>query len=81
LTNLRIDANAQLKRLRRDEKGAAASLERRLSELFALFSDDMPRHLTPLQQGRFVMGYEHERAATWDRIRRAKEKGEDSPEE
>ncbi len=81
LTNLRIDANAHLKRLRRDKKGAAASLERRLGELFALFSDDMPRHLTPLQQGRFVMGYEHERAAKWDRIRRAKEKGEDSPEE
>ncbi|MCW8219876.1 type I-C CRISPR-associated protein Cas8c/Csd1 [Streptomyces griseolus] len=81
LTNLRIDANAHLKRVRRDKKGAAVALERRLGELFALFSDDMPRHLTPLQQGRFVMGYEHERAAKWDRIRRAKEKGEDSPEE
>ncbi|MGW1467218.1 type I-C CRISPR-associated protein Cas8c/Csd1 [Streptomyces sp. NPDC002308] len=81
LTNLRVGANAHLKRLRRDKKGAAASLERRLGELFGLFSDDLPRHLTPLQQGRFVMGYEHERAAKWDRIRRAKEKGETSPEE
>ncbi|MFD5728932.1 type I-C CRISPR-associated protein Cas8c/Csd1 [Streptomyces sp. NPDC058368] len=81
LTNLRVDANAHLKRLRRDKKGAAASLERRISDLFALFSEDMPRHLSPLQQGRFVMGYEHERAAKWDRIRRAKEKNEDNSRE
>ncbi|MGW2655649.1 type I-C CRISPR-associated protein Cas8c/Csd1 [Streptomyces sp. NPDC001478] len=81
LTSLRVNANAHLKRLRRDKKGAAASLERSLSELFALFTDDMPRHLTPTQQGRFVMGYEHERAAKWDRIRRAKEKSEEGTQE
>lgn len=81
LTNLRVDATAHLKRLRRDKKGAAASLERRLGELFAMFTDDLPRHLTPVQQGRFVIGYEHERAAKWDRIRRAKEKGEAGQED
>ncbi|MFH9940344.1 type I-C CRISPR-associated protein Cas8c/Csd1 [Streptomyces murinus] len=81
LTNLHVDATAHLKRLRRDNKKAAASLERRLGELFAMVSDDIPRHLTPVQQGRFVIGYEHERAAKWDRIRRAKEKGQATGEE
>lgn len=80
LTHLRIDSTAHLKRLRRDNKGAAVALERRLDELCALFADDLPRHLTPVQQGRFVIGYGHERADRWDRIRRAKQKDEPAPQ-
>lgn len=73
LTHLRIDANAHFKRLRRDNKAAAVGLERRLGEIAARFLDDMPSHLTPVQQGRFVIGYEHERTERWASIRRAKE--------
>ncbi|MFC9081321.1 type I-C CRISPR-associated protein Cas8c/Csd1 [Streptomyces sp. NPDC057062] len=73
LTNLRIGANAHFKRLRRDNRPAAIRLERRLGEIVSLFTDDFPRHLTPIQQGRFVIGYEHERAERWAAIRRAQE--------
>ncbi|WP_327303017.1 type I-C CRISPR-associated protein Cas8c/Csd1 [Streptomyces sp. NBC_01298] len=63
LTQLRIGANAHLKRLRRDRPSAGAALEARLSEVFSAFSDDLPLHLTPREQGRFVIGYEQQRAA------------------
>jgi CRISPR-associated protein Csd1 len=62
LTHLRFDAMAHLKRLRRDNKGAGIALENRLTEIFQGI-DHLPVHLTPRQQARFVIGYEHERAA------------------
>ncbi|ATZ21998.1 CRISPR-associated protein [Streptomyces lavendulae subsp. lavendulae] len=63
LTQLRIGANAHLKRLRRDRPAAGSALESRLSEVFSAFRDDIPLHLTPREQGRFVIGYEQQRAA------------------
>jgi CRISPR-associated protein Csd1 len=61
ITQLTINAGAHLKRLRRDDRGAGWALERRLMELNKKVNGDLPRHLTPVQQGRFVLGYYHER--------------------
>ncbi|SDT83407.1 CRISPR-associated protein, Csd1 family [Streptomyces sp. TLI_053] len=63
LANLRRGANAHLKRLRRDKKAAHIALDARLSQVFAAFTDDLPTHLTPREQARFVIGYEQQRAA------------------
>ncbi|WP_353962365.1 MULTISPECIES: type I-C CRISPR-associated protein Cas8c/Csd1 [unclassified Streptomyces] len=49
--------------LRRDRPGAGVALESRLGEVFSAFRDDLPLHLTPREQGRFVIGYEQQRAA------------------
>jgi CRISPR-associated protein Csd1 len=72
LTHLHFDATAHLGILRRDKKQKkATALEQRLNELMQMFDRDFPRHLTLVEQGRFVIGYEHERAAKWERIRGA----------
>ncbi|MEE1928311.1 type I-C CRISPR-associated protein Cas8c/Csd1 [Streptomyces sp. TRM 70351] len=62
LRHLRVNANAHLKRLRRDNRGAGVSLEKRITEIYAKLHDDLPLHLTPIEQGRFITGYEHQRA-------------------
>lgn len=63
LANLRRNANAHLKRLRRDKPVACRALESRLSDIFGSFTDDLPAHLSPREQARFVIGYEQQRAA------------------
>ncbi|MFF2546218.1 type I-C CRISPR-associated protein Cas8c/Csd1 [Kitasatospora sp. NPDC058063] len=63
LANLRRGANAHLKRLRRDKKPAYLALDARLSQAFAAFTDDLPTHLSPREQARFVIGYEQQRTA------------------
>ncbi|WP_411140939.1 type I-C CRISPR-associated protein Cas8c/Csd1 [Streptomyces sp. x-80] len=62
LANLRFGAMAHLKRLRRDKRGAHNALEARLAGLYTKITGDLPAYLTPVQQGRFVIGYEHQRA-------------------
>ncbi|MHB6912780.1 type I-C CRISPR-associated protein Cas8c/Csd1 [Streptomyces sp. DB-54] len=69
LPQLRINAGNHLRRLRRDNGGAAAALESRLNSVFALITDDIPVYMLPAQQARFILGYEHQRAA--DRAARA----------
>ncbi|MEV7213324.1 type I-C CRISPR-associated protein Cas8c/Csd1 [Kitasatospora cineracea] len=63
LANLRHGANAHLKRLRRDKRGAHLVLNERLAQVFGAFTDDLPTHLSPREQARFVIGYEQQRAA------------------
>ncbi|MEU5970507.1 type I-C CRISPR-associated protein Cas8c/Csd1 [Streptomyces globisporus] len=62
LPGLRINASNHLRRLRRDNPGAAYALETRLGETFAQINEDIPAFMTPKQQARFVLGYEHQRA-------------------
>ncbi|MEW2530685.1 type I-C CRISPR-associated protein Cas8c/Csd1 [Streptomyces sp. NPDC047071] len=84
LTTLRQGANAHLKRLRRDNPGAHIALSRRLSETFAAFDADegIPALLTTVQQARFVLGYEQQRAADFAaRAARKKAKAEGSDPE
>ncbi|MEV8021826.1 type I-C CRISPR-associated protein Cas8c/Csd1 [Streptomyces sp. NPDC086554] len=63
LPGLRINAGNHLRRLRRDKGAAAAALESRMNSMFALITGDLPAYMLPVQQGRFVLGYEHQRAA------------------
>ncbi|MFR9722485.1 type I-C CRISPR-associated protein Cas8c/Csd1 [Streptomyces sp. MS19] len=73
LANLRHGANAHLKRLRRDNEGAYWALRNRLTTVFAAFADDLPSHLSARGQGRFVIGYEQQRAADLAAAKAAKD--------
>ncbi|WP_190233101.1 type I-C CRISPR-associated protein Cas8c/Csd1 [Streptomyces avicenniae] len=73
LANLRHGANAHFKRLRRDNEGAYWALRNRLTTVFAAFSDDLPAHLSLRGQGRFVIGYEQQRAADLAAAKAAKD--------
>ncbi|MBF9071887.1 type I-C CRISPR-associated protein Cas8c/Csd1 [Streptacidiphilus fuscans] len=73
LATLRRGANAHLKRLRRDNAPAFYALETRLAQVFGAFTDDPPTHLTPVQQARFVIGYEQQRAADLAAAKAAKD--------
>lgn len=63
--NLRVGANAHLRKLQRREatKGAGYGLENRLSELIARIKQEPPGHLDMPGQARFILGYDHQRAA------------------
>lgn len=50
-------AQKHLRVLRRDKKGLAVILERRLEELMIIIGDVYPDHLTLPQQGSFQLGY------------------------
>jgi CRISPR-associated protein Csd1 len=67
----RKDAAAWLKKLRRQRPGVAVNHEKRLSAILALMSqgDDLPSRCNPRQQGRFVLGYHHERAEHFAGVR------------
>jgi CRISPR-associated protein Csd1 len=57
-----MNANGHLKRLRRDNGGAATALSDRLHELFDLLPDGPPAVLDLHGQGLFVVGYHQQRA-------------------
>ncbi|MFB7041651.1 MULTISPECIES: type I-C CRISPR-associated protein Cas8c/Csd1 [unclassified Streptomyces] len=61
LRRLFTDSGAHFKRLRRDRAAAHKALEKRLFEIYSKVSDDLPGHLTDVQQGRFIIGYAHQR--------------------
>ncbi|MFZ4138652.1 type I-C CRISPR-associated protein Cas8c/Csd1 [Streptomyces koyangensis] len=75
------DAGAHLKRLRRDKPAAAHALEARLDEIYEKVCDDLPGHLDDVQQGRFIIGYSHQRAEDRARRRAAKEAKEKTQRE
>lgn len=54
-------AQPHLGKLERDNKGAYVRLQRRMEEIVAQISD-FPRTLTLEEQGRFALGYYHQRA-------------------
>jgi CRISPR-associated protein Csd1 len=66
IVNGRRDANAWLRKLRRDPKkrGALINHEKRLNELFHLISPTtgLPSRTTLRQQSMFLLGYHHQRA-------------------
>jgi CRISPR-associated protein Csd1 len=62
------NANHHLARLRKDGKGGLAfTLEREIAEILDPFSDQLPRNLRIEEQGRFAVGYYHQRFAKRDR--------------
>lgn len=64
LLNAARDARAWLKKLRRTHAGLAVNNEKTLLSIHQLLGGDdaYPVRLTPDQQGRFVVGYHHQRA-------------------
>lgn len=62
LANLRAGAENHLRIIRRRNKPTANALEARMRDIYQHL-DDVPLLLTVPEQGRFVLGYEHQRAA------------------
>ena len=50
-----------LTRLRKDKPGYAVNLKKDLAEIIAGIEDSFPRHLTIEEQGRFTIGYYHQK--------------------
>jgi CRISPR-associated protein Csd1 len=58
------NANHHLARLRKDGRGGLAfTFEREIGEILDPFSDQLPRNLRIEEQGRFAIGYYHQRFA------------------
>ncbi len=67
-TKLDYLGRAHLKKLRREKPGAAVNIERQLNELMIRLQETFPGQLSTEDQGRFVLGYHHQKA---DDVRRA----------
>ncbi|MGW3056559.1 type I-C CRISPR-associated protein Cas8c/Csd1 [Streptomyces goshikiensis] len=74
LRRLFTDSGAHFKRLRRDKPAAGYALETRLLEIYSKVGDDLPGHLTDVQQGRFIIGYAHQRHDDMAQRQAAKER-------
>lgn len=61
LNSLFMGSGAHFKKLRRDNPGAGINLENKLLDLYGKVRDDLPKHLNAQQQGRFIIGYAHQR--------------------
>lgn len=63
MAQLVTNATAHLRRIRQHDPKAATALENRLAALYSSITDDLPLHLPPAGQGRFITGYFHQRQA------------------
>ena len=54
-------AKHHLSRLRKDKAGMAVNLDKDLSEIIAKLPETFPRHLSIDEQGRFAIGYYHQK--------------------
>jgi CRISPR-associated protein Csd1 len=54
-------AKHHLSRLRKDKAGMAVNLEKDLGEILAKLPDSYPRHFNIDEQGRFSIGYYHQK--------------------
>lgn len=87
MRTLRTNANGHIKKLRRSEetRGAGYALDARLAELSELISpqNGLPAVLDAEGQTRFILGYDHQRAADMAAARAANEakKNGDHPDE
>ena len=54
-------AKHHLSRLRKDKAGMAVNLDKDLGEIIAKLSETFPRHLSIDEQGRFAIGYYHQK--------------------
>ncbi|SFD64747.1 type I-C CRISPR-associated protein Cas8c/Csd1 [Streptomyces aidingensis] len=73
MVQLLRNANAHLKRLGRDNRGAMTALDSRLREFMGRVPrTGLPQHLSVLEQCDFVMGYYHQRQADFEAIQERK---------
>lgn len=64
---LQDNARNHLRKLRGEKPGAYKALEKRLMEILALLNAaPPPSHLSPQDQGRFALGYYHEKAKRFE---------------
>ncbi|EHK89719.1 type I-C CRISPR-associated protein Cas8c/Csd1 [Aggregatibacter actinomycetemcomitans] len=61
LPRLLSGAKHHLSRLRKDKGGAAVNREKELGEIIAKLPETFPRHLSIEEQGRFAIGYYHQK--------------------
>lgn len=72
-------SHAHLKRLRRDKRSAQVAITNRISELIELLGakgGNYPKRLSLEEQGRFIIGYHHQKADDLRQAHIAKEKKE-----
>jgi CRISPR-associated protein Csd1 len=70
-------SQAHLKKLKRENRGAAVAIERKLQELHDILAHQgatFPAQLSLENQGRFAIGYHHQKAMAQSRIKEAKER-------
>jgi len=60
-------AQSHLRTLRRDKPGLAVTFDRQIAEICQRLGKDFPVSLTLPEQGRFALGYYHQRAAGFAR--------------
>ena len=76
------NSNHHLARLRKDGKGGLAfTFEREIAEILDPFSDQLPRNLRIEEQGRFAVGYYHQRFARRPSPDPASEPTTDTPQD
>ncbi|MFH1018754.1 MAG: type I-C CRISPR-associated protein Cas8c/Csd1, partial [Pseudomonadota bacterium] len=67
-------SRAHLKKLRRDNRGAAVNIEREIGELLSRLDGRFPSYFTLEDQGRFTIGFHHQKADDQKRIAEAKDR-------
>jgi len=60
-----------LTKLRKDKPGYAVNLKKDLAEIIAGIENSFPRHLSVEEQGRFAIGYYHQKQAYFESSRKA----------
>ena len=69
-----------MRKLRRDHGGAATAIDRRMNEVRLEIGTAFPGPLSLLDQGRFALGFHHQRAEDFKRADEAKQKKAGIPE-
>lgn len=62
-----------MRKVRREKPGAAVNIERQMDEIRQQIGSEFPPALNLLDQGRFALGYHHERSANMQRAKASKE--------
>jgi CRISPR-associated protein Csd1 len=65
-----------LRKVRRESPGAAVNIERQMDEIRKQLGEVFPEPFSLVDQGRFALGFHHERAAILQRAKEAKDKKE-----
>ena len=61
-----------MRKLRRDDRGIATAIDRQMNEIYLRIGTEFPGQLNLLNQGRFALGFHHQRAEGFKRAHEAK---------
>jgi len=62
-----------MRKLRRDDRGIATAIDRQMNEIYLRIGTEFPGQLNLLDQGRFALGFHHQRAEGFKRAHEAKQ--------